>query len=92
MNKETKEEMIGMIISFLLLADCIALYFLLGLWPRFGFPTYEVLAALPISLATWGICAVTDSKKYVKPMTFVATVTFGATVYTGMFLMLWRSS
>lgn len=91
MSEKFKDDLIILGISVALLLDCIALYFLMGLYQRFGFPTKEVVYALPLALLTYGISALADPKKYATVTAFFATMIFGMSVFTGMFIMLFNS-
>ena len=84
---ETGEKITGLICAFLLLGCCVILYALQGFFEAYGFPTAQVLCALPVAFLVWAVSAWTDSPKYATTIDFLASMTFATTVFTGVFFI-----
>ena len=74
-------------VSIMLLLACIFLYVNCGAWAKFGFPTTQMLCALPIAFAIWGVCAFVDPKIYASWLVLLSCTICGTAVFTGTFFI-----
>jgi hypothetical protein len=89
-SREQHAAFMGCVAAFWLLVCCIVLYFLIGLNAVHGdFPLKQVLYAIPISLASWALCALLDSPhgRYRTVWGFVGCNIFATTAWTGLFVL-----
>lgn len=85
-----KDDLIALGASILMLLGCVGLYTLGRGFEIIGFPTYQVLAALPIAFGVWLICALADPQKYRRVIPFFSNMIFCTTVFTGLFIFTWK--
>lgn len=83
-----REASIPFVGSLGLLASCIALYYLSGIF-GYDFPVKEVGLAIPLALAGTGVSAWVNGDRgiYRTIFGFLGSCVFGTTVITGMFLI-----
>lgn len=89
--QETNAAAQGFVAACGLLMCCVAMYFLLKVNEVHGnFPVTQVLYAVPISLASWVLCAVTDNPygRYRTIWGFLGCNIFSTTMFTAAFILL----
>jgi hypothetical protein len=82
-----KEGFLFICMSSGLLTCCICIYCLLGLWSKFGFPTNQVLWAIPVALPMSLLVALVEPQKYGTFFSFLGSMIFGTTVFTGLYIL-----